>query len=484
LSEYASYDALGLSELVANREVTPRELAQTAARAIEIGNPYINAVVEVYPDRVEQPERVKLGSGAFYGVPLLIKDDVGHEKGRKIEFGSRLCKGMVGDRDTHLAKLLRASGVNILGRSNAPEYAMAGTTENALYGNTSTPWRQGYSAGGSTGGGMAAVVAGMVPMAHGSDIGGSIRIPASWCGGVGLKPSRGRISAGPWVDEHGFGMSTDFVQTMTVRDAASMLDCLAIPQPGDPFLIPKPTEAYAEILHKRTRRLKIGWSLSSLLGVAVDSEVASVVEKTSQILAEMGHEVFEESPQFGGEEALRPVIDLWFFGFDQRLEEHARRNGRVIGPETLEPVTLELYAYAKTMTPHQLVTALERWNALRCRLGSLFRRCDVWLTPTTPSVAEPWGRYNPGRADITVDTLIDQMFKVPCQFTVPHNIMGTPAISLPLGQHTSGLPIGIQLGGRPAQEHVLLQLALALERAMPWRVRVAPLNVSRLLARK
>ena len=141
--------------------------------------------------------RSALGTGPFRGVPFLIKDVFGHEKGRKIEFGSRMCKGMVAEVDWHLAELFRASGVNILGRSAAPEYSMSGTTESAFHGNTSNPWKQGYSAGGSTGGGMAAVMAGMVPLAHGSDIGGSIRIPASWCGGVGLKPSRGRISSGP-----------------------------------------------------------------------------------------------------------------------------------------------------------------------------------------------------------------------------------------------------------------------------------------------
>ena len=189
-------------------------------------------------------------------MPFLIKDVGGHERGRKIENGSRLCQGMIGIGDSNLIKLLRASGVNVLGRSNAPEYSIAGTTENALYGNTSTPWRQGYSAGGSTGGGAAAVAAGMVPIAHGSDIGGSIRIPASWCGGVGLKPSRGRVSFGPALDEGGFGLAMNFVQTRTVRDVAAMLDCLAIPQPGDPFVIPRPAEPYRAFVGKPAPRLR------------------------------------------------------------------------------------------------------------------------------------------------------------------------------------------------------------------------------------
>src|SRR5262249_5995142 len=154
---------------------------------------------------IERLDERTLGSGPFRGVPFLIKDVFGHEAGRKVEFGSRLCRGMIVQQDTHYYELVRASGVNVLGRSAASEYSLAGTTEVALYGNTCTPWRAGYSAGGSTGGGMAAVIAGIVPIAHGTDIGASIRVPASWCGGVGLKPSRGRISWGPILDELGYG---------------------------------------------------------------------------------------------------------------------------------------------------------------------------------------------------------------------------------------------------------------------------------------
>src|SRR5881396_1190320 len=247
IDEYAKYDALGLAELVSGRHVAPRELAETAARAIEAINPAINAIVETYPDRIDSLDEKTLGDGPFRGVPFLMKDVFGHEAGRRIEFGSRLCRGMIAQTDTHLCELFRASGLNILGRSAAPEYSMSGTTESVMFGNTSTPWKHGYSAGGSTGGGMAAVMAGMVPIAHGSDIAGSIRIPASFCGGVGLKPSRGRVSFGPMVDENGYGLGQNLVQTKSVRDAAAMLDCLAVPQIGYPFPIPRPEESYAAL---------------------------------------------------------------------------------------------------------------------------------------------------------------------------------------------------------------------------------------------
>src|SRR6266850_2306848 len=305
LSEYGRYDALGLAELVSKKQVSPKELAQTAARAIDAINPAVNAVVETYLDRIEDLDERTLGDGPFRGVPFLIKDFFGHEAGRTIEFGSRLCRGMVSQQDTHLCELFRSSGVNILGRSAAPEYSMSGTTESALHGNTSTPWKRGYSAGGSTGGGMAAVAAGMVPIAHGSDIAGSIRVPASFCGGVGLKPSRGRVSLGPLQDENGFGLGQNFVQTRSVRDAAAMLDCVAVPQIGDPFLIPKPQESYAALSRATPAALRVGWSTKALMGVETDREVAGAVERVARVLSDMGHHVSEESPEFDGAAAMR-----------------------------------------------------------------------------------------------------------------------------------------------------------------------------------
>ena len=479
LAEYAAYDASGLARLVASGQVSPNELAATAARAVAAINPAINAVVETYPDRIDTLDERTLGTGPFRGVPFLMKDVFGHEAGRKIEFGSRLCRGMIAEQDTYYCELLRAAGVNIIGRSAAPEYSMSGTTEGALYGNTSTPWRAGYSAGGSTGGGMAAVVAGIVPMAHGSDIGGSIRIPASYCGGVGLKPSRGRVSYGPVLDELGFGLAQNFVQVKTVRDAAAMLDCLSVPQPGDPFAIPKPAEPYATLIGKKPARLRIGWSTAALMGMETDSDVRGAVAAVAQVLADMGHAVSEESPQFGGLDAMRNMMDVWFFGFDLRLAGYAKRTGREISRDTLEPVTFAIYEHAKRMRPEQFVNAMAALNGARRRLGAYFTRYDVWLSPTTARVAEPWGNYNLGRADVGFDELPEKIFRGTCQFTLPHNIMGTPAISLPLAVHPSGLPVGVQLGTRPADEHVILQLAAALEKALPWTARVPALHVSR-----
>ena len=479
LSEYAGYDALGLAELVANRQVSARELAQTALAAKEKVDPAVRAVVELYVDRIDGLDEKTLGNGPFRGVPLLIKDQFGHEQGRKIEFGSRLCAGMTVEATTSLCDLLKASGVNILGRSAAPEYSMSATTESAMFGNTSNPWKQGYSAGGSTGGGQAAVTSGIVPIAHGSDIGGSIRIPASWCGGVGLKPSRMRVSSGPVVDEGGWGYSMNFVQTKTVRDAAAMLDCLAIPQPGDPFVIPKPEEPYACLVRRPAPKLKIGIVLDELVGVKVDPEVARAVEAAGTTLAGMGHAVERASAEMGGLDALTAAFEIFFFGFDARLEGYAKRSGHKVGSDTLEPVILAIYEWSKAITPARFIAACGRANAARRKLGAFYSTYDIWLSPTTSRVSEPWGQYNLSRRLGDWSAVIEQLYKPPCQYTLPHNIMGTPAMSLPLAMHSTGVPIGVQIAAKPAAEHLLLQLAGALEEAMPWKARVPPLHAAK-----
>jgi amidase len=483
LHEYCAQDATGLAGLVARGEVTPRELAATAAAAIAAVNGDLNAVVETYADRIEGLDESTLGTGPFRGVPFLIKDVYGHEAGRTIEFGSRLCKGMRVTEDTAYFKLVRAAGLNLIGRTAAPEYSMAGTTETALYGNTSTPWRQGFSAGGSSGGSAAAVVAGIVPVAHGTDIAGSIRIPASFCGGVGLKPSRGRISFAPSRDENGYGLAQDFVQTKSLRDTAAMLDCLAVPQAGDPFIIPRPAATWAEAAHLPLKPLRVAFSTAPLMGVDVDPEVASAVRRTADWMHAQGHLVEEFTPDFDGQATMHSMMDLWFFGFDLRLQGYSARSGHAVGPDTLEPVIQQVLAYSKRITAAQFLGSMALLNTVRRQLATVFNTHDLWITPTTARVSEPWGRYNLGRADLAMDDfaqVFSQTLLAPvCQYTLPHNVMGTPALSLPLFMHSEGLPIGVQFIAPPAQEHLLLQLGTQLEEALPWAGRQPPLHAAR-----
>ena len=477
LDEYAALDGLGLAALVKKGDVSARELALTAKKAIEAIDPKVKAVVETYSDRIEGLDETDLGDGPFAGVPFLIKDVGGHEKGRKIEFGSRLCEGMVAESDTNLFKLLKASGVNVLGRSNAPEYSIAGSAENLLYGNTSTPWRQGHSAGGSTGGGAAAVSAGIVPIAHGSDIGGSIRIPAAWCGGVGLKPSRGRISFGPVLDEGGYGLAMNFVQTKTMRDTAAMLDCLCAPQPGDPFVVARPEQPYSHFVESRPKPLRIAWSARPTMDAPVDPELAAAAEATARMLSDMGHHVDEAHLPFDGEQASKEMTHFWFFGFHKRMDAYAQKMGRQVGPDTLEAVVLEIYKLAQTMDPYRFLDSMAWINQARREIGGFFENYDAMITPSTAVASPEHGLYGlnlQGFHPVDYIAYGDR----PVQFSFPFNVAGAPAISLPLASHSNGLPIGVQVAGRPAEDHVVFALAAALEEAMPWHDRVPPLHVS------
>jgi amidase len=214
--------------------------------------------------------------------------------------------------------------------------------------------------------------------------------------------------------------------------------------------------------------------------VDADAEVAQAVRSIARLLEEMGHHVAEASPAFDGFAAMRAMTDVWFFGFDLRLDGYAARSGHRIGPDTLEPVVYQIYEHATRMKPVDFLTAMSAINTARRQLGQFFTTYDVWLSPTTPRVAEPWGRYHLGRTDVTLENLAAEVYAPMCEFTLPHNIMGTPAISLPLAMHSTGLPIGIQLGARHAQEHVVLQLAAALEQARPWAARRPPTHAAAL----
>ncbi|MEO1159799.1 MAG: amidase [Pseudomonadota bacterium] len=479
LHEYAGLDATGLAALIRRREVSAREVALVANEAIALANPRINAVVETYGDRIDGLDDTALGDGPFRGVPILIKDVRGNEQGRKVEFGSRLAEGYICDGDTHLADMFRAAGLNILGRSNAPEYSIATSTENLLYGNTSTPWREGYSAGGSSGGAAAAVAAGVVPIAHGSDIGGSIRIPASWCGGIGLKPSRGRVSAGPQLDEGGFGLAMNFAQTRTMRDTAALLDCLSVPQAGDPFHIPAPDDSFMSWLTRKPENLRIAWTTAPTMDAPVDAEVAAAVEAAAQKLSDMGHVVEQADLVFDQEAASRMMCAVWFFGFHKTLDRIGEKTGRVPGPDNLEPVTWEIYQRARDMDPYEFLDGLAWINLARREIGRFFSRYDVLLSPSTAQVSQPHGRYGLNLPELSPEeymVLADE----PVQFAFPYNVAGTPAISLPLAMHSNGLPIGVQLGAGPAQEHLLIALGAALEEAMAWADRLPPLHVTKL----
>lgn len=475
--EYAALDGVGLAELVARKEISIPEVMASARAAIDRANPTINAIIEIYEDRFADPES-GLIDGPLKGVPFLIKDVTSHFGGRKLEHSSRLCQGYVVPEDDHYARMIKGTGVNLVGRSHTPEFSMALCADTVLYGRTSNPWKFDYSTSGSSGGAAAAVASGMVPIAHASDLGGSTRGPAAWCGTVGLHPSRGRVSQGPAFDERGNGMSQSSVVTRTMRDTAVMLEALSAPQPGDPFIIRRPERPYTDFLKGTDRKLTIGWSAKPLMDAPVDPQIAAAVEATARALATQGHHVEESSPAFDLVAMDRMLTDLWYFQFDKYLDDLGSRSGRKVGPDTVERATLAFYEFAKSRSVEAYFAAVEELNVFRRQIGKWFARYDIWLSPTCAQVAQPNGVYGMNIDVAPLEFL--QHEQRPCQFMVWVNVCGVPAISLPLAQHSSGLPIGLQLAARPGHEEHLIGLGAELEQAMPWRNRTPPLHVSRL----
>lgn len=478
LAEYAHYDGLGLADLVQQRAVTAKELAEVALTAVAKVNPSINAVLSTYADRVADMSQDYQPVGPFAGVPFLLKDFGAAEDGQIQEMGSRLLQGRRHQGETFLAGRFKAAGLTMLGRTTTPEFALSLSTESLLAGPTHNPWRLGRLAGGSSGGAAASVAAGITPVAHASDGAGSIRIPASASGVVGLKPSRGRISLGPQLAESLMGMGVEFAVSRTVRDTAALLDAVAGPLPGDPVVITQPTRPYRQEVGAPLERLRIAWTTECWQpGTPVDPEVVQTVQRVVDLLTTAGHELVEAQPTFAYEEYLRAICVGWIYGFNQWLDALAHETGRTIGPATLEAVTLSFYEAGQRLTVDELVWTEGVYNGLRRQVGAFFQQYDLLVTPTMTRLPEPLGYYSLNAAD--VDFL---GFMRRCDESCSHlplfNLTGQPAISLPLGQSQDQLPIGVQFVAGFGREDRLLRLAALLEEALPWHDRRPPIHAA------
>jgi amidase len=478
LVKYSKCDGVALADLVRREEMSPKELAHLFLEAIEKVNPKINSVIEVYFDRIEALDDQAIPDGPFAGVPFLMKDIGAGERGRRQESGSRLMKGHVVDNDSFLTAFFKKAGLTILGRTTTPEFSLGIATESELVGVTNNPWNLDTMSGGSSGGAAASVAAGIVPIAHGSDNGGSIRIPASACGLVGLKPSRGRVTLGPDIGELWPGMLQEFVLSRTVRDTALMLDAVSKPVLGDPFIIRQPVRPYAQELNAPTEGLRIAWTVDPWQpGGSVDSEVVHCVEQVVSECERAGHELVQASPVFDYEEYLHAVIVVWAFGVYMGLDMVAAGMGRKINEETVEPVMLSFYEYSKGLTAADMFMAEFVLNKYRRTFGKFFEQYDMLLTPTLTKLPESHGKYSKMRTDVDYEG-----FMRLCEETKVHttaaNVTGQPAITLPLGHSRSGLPIGIQFMARFGEEETLIRLASLLEKEMPWQDRIPPVHVS------
>jgi len=478
--DLALLDATAQAELVRRRQVSPRELVDAAIARIERLDPTLNAVIHPAFERARAlATRGELGEGPFRGVPFLMKDLGGAEAGRPNHAGLGVLKaaGWTEAEDAYLTRRFRAAGLISLGRTNTPELALLATTEPAAYGPTRNPWNIAHSAGGSSGGAAAAVAAGLVPLAHASDGGGSIRGPASMCGLVGLKPTRGRCSFGPTLGERWSGFSVEFALTRSVRDAATLLDAVAGPAPGDPYVAPAPSRPYALEATASPGRLRIGIFAGPLRGIVLDPECERGLAATGALLRQLGH-VVEPAypPALDDPECVRAYVDIVAANTARALDACGERVGRPVTAADVEPLTWALAEMGRRRTAAEHLATLEYVHRFGRQLAAWWTEGWDLLCTATQAAPPPVLGWISSTPDEPLRALLRSApYGV---FTFPFNMSGQPAISLPLHMTSTGLPVGIQLVAAFGREDLLLQVAAQLEAACPWADRRPPVHAA------
>lgn len=476
LSEYLTLDATGLRDLIERGDISPVEPAAAALEAIDLLDPRVGALVECYRDRAGEGYVNGLPDGPLKGVPTLFKDLVCHEAGQKYESGSRLAKGLTVPTATDLADRFVAAGLVNLGRSKTPEMGFNMTTEAVADGPVHNPWKEGVSAGGSSGGAGAAVAAGLVPIAHANDGGGSIRIPAAACGVIGLKPTRGRVPIGPDAGEGLNGLGVELAITRTVRDMAAVLDAVEGPGVGDPYEIARPDMPYADVIRQGPGKLRVGLWRKPHSSSGPTAEVLGALEGGAALLTDMGHAVEEVGVDLGvsWDAFVEANGRVWCANIAHWVDAMAAATGRTTSPDTLEHTTLACVEYGRSLGANALLQAFDVFNLASRAFGRLYERYDLLLSPTLPHPPVPHGVYDANTEGLTGLDWTARIFEA-TPFTCIYNVTGLPAISLPMGWSESlDLPIGLQFGAGFGREDRLLQLAAELERAGAWTVRYPP----------
>ena len=478
IAEFARMDACEQAELVRSGQVSPGELVDAAIAAAERTNPAINAIIH---PRYEAARAESISAtGPFAGVPIVVKDLGCAIGGEPHHQGVRALKAVDfrAPHDSAMYRRLRAAGLVAIGRTNTPEWGSTITTEPLAYGPTRNPWNLDHSTGGSSGGSAASVAAGIVAVGHANDGGGSIRIPSSECGLVGLKPSRGRVSLAPDTGESWMGSTIDGVVTRSVRDTAAMLDLLAGYEPGDPYSAPPFARPLAAEVGADPGRLRIGVLDHPPLGAAGHEECTVAARAAGALLARLGHHVDDRWPSAIGDASFaahfRTIVATWTANDVAVLE---RTIGREAGPDDVEADNLALAAIGRSVSGPAYVAAMlevHRW----CRtVLSWWHPADGspgYDLLVTPTIAVPPPRIGylsePGKGGRVFELL---------QYTAQFNVTGQPAISLPLHWSSDGLPVGVQLVAAYGREDLLVRVAAQLEAAAPWADRVPPVSAAR-----
>ena len=471
MDDLAWLDATAQADLVRSGDVTATELVAGAIDRIERLNPTLNAVIHPLFERARDQAAAAPAAGPFAGVPFLLKDFAAELAGTPFHEGSDLAGDYVSTTTQLIVERIEAAGFVICGKTNTPEFAILPTTEPRRFGATRNPWDTTRTPGGSSGGSAAAVAAGMVAAAHANDGGGSIRIPASCCGLVGLKPTRGRVSMAPQYGDVMSGMVSEHVVTRSVRDTAALLDILSAPVPGEPYVAPAPRgSSFLAATGAAPGTLRIGIVTDAPTGVPVHPDCVAAAEAAAALCESLGHHV-EPATMDGAADVVPHFINVWAAGNAWIMADWEERLGRRATESDVEPLTWALVQMGRNLSSPQYLKALQELQRGSRLMAAQMTDVDVLLTPT---LAEPPPEL--GTFDSPPESPLDGLFRsasfVP--FTPPFNISGQPAVSLPLHWSASGLPIGVQLAGRYGDEETLLSLAAQLEQAQPWSHRRPP----------
>ena len=463
-SDYAKADAVALAELIRSKQISPVEALNAAIARAEAVNPKINAVVQKYYDTARAVARNGLPTDApLRGVPMLLKDLGTALKGTPTTNGSRFFRDAAMDYDSTLVQRYRAAGLVIFGKTASPEFGATATTESKQWGITRNPWNLTHSSGGSSGGAAAAVAAGIIPAAHASDGGGSIRIPASHCGLFGLKPSRGRTPSGPNAIEGWMGLSIAHAITRSVRDSALLLDVAAGPEAGS-RIIPAAPGSYLAALSTPPQSLRIALVEANPFGLPIHPDCKAAAVRTAKLCAQLGHHIEPAAPVLPIMELMGALGILSGTGTLVAIRDRERVLGRAATAEDLEPITWQSYQSAQKYTAEQIYRARATADQGGRILDEFLSRYDVILSPVTAAPPPLIGALS---LDQPYESYAQNAIAASC-FTAMFNLSGLPAMSVPLYMTEQNLPIGSMFAGRFGDEVTLLRLATQLEQIAPW----------------
>ena len=465
--EYDQYDGLGLAELIAKKQITPRELLNAVRERVAVVNPKLNPLCHLFFEKAEAQIHEGLGSGPFRGVPFVLKDLGLYMKGTITSAGGRVWKDDVADLDSTLVTRYKQAGLVIFGKTNSPELGLTTTTESVLFGETRNPWNPERTSGGSSGGSAVVVASRILPMAHASDGGGSIRIPASCCGVFGFKPTRGRVPLGPVQFEGWNGLAHQHALTISVRDSAALLDATGGRELGSPYFAPPPARTFLSELDSGPGGLRIALVTAAVNGAPVAAECKNAAAEAAQLCESLGHKVEEATLPLDAAQLYGAFVPVFQVSTARILEDAGTKRGRSLTPDEVETVTWATAEAGRQVSSVAYSRAILSLHQIGLTLAKFLERRDVVLSPTLAQPPVPLGVLSLMQDLSTWGREVGAF----SPYTALYNITGQPSMSVPLAWSGAGMPIGLMFSGRFGEDALLFRLGRQLEQARPWKDR-------------